>query len=239
MTARPTRAIVLAAGRGERMRPLTDALPKPLLVVGGKPLIEWHLERLARAGIRDVVVNLAWLGATIPAALGDGGAYGLRITYSDEGAEALETGGGIFRALRYLGDAPFAVVNGDVWSDYDFSRLAIAADADAHLVLVPNPPQHPRGDFALVGDRIADDGPTRFTYSGIGVYRPAFFAGCVDGKFPLLPLLRRAIAATRLSGEIYEGDWRDIGTPERLAALDQELRATPGASGKPSGKPVQ
>lgn len=228
-----TRAIVLAAGRGERMRPLTDALPKPLLAVGGKPLIAWHLERLARAGIRDVVINLAWLGAKIPAAIGDGAAYGLRITYSDEGAEALETGGGIFRALRWLGEAPFAVVNGDVWSDYDFARLALPSDADAHLVLVPNPPQHPRGDFALVGDRVVEDGTPRFTYSGIGVYHPQFFAGCVDGKFPLLPLLRRAMAAGRLSGERYAGDWRDIGTPERLAALDQALLGLGGAAGTP------
>jgi len=217
------KAMILAAGRGERMRPLTDALPKPLLVVRGKPLIVHHLEALSRAGVREVVINLAWLGAKIRDALGEGEHWGLRITYSDEGEVAFETGGGIFRALPLLGDAPFLVVNGDVWTDFDFTQVGIEADADAHLVLVPNPPQHARGDFTLAGGRIGEDGSpdaVRYTYSGLGVYRPRFFEGCAPGRFPLLPLLQRAIAARRLTGQLYQGMWQDIGTPERLAALN-------------------
>lgn len=217
------KAMILAAGRGERMRPLTDALPKPLLVVRGKPLIVYHLEALARAGVREVVINLAWLGAKIRDALGAGERWGLRIAYSDEGEVAFETGGGIFRALPLLGDAPFLVVNGDVWTDFDFTQVGIEADADAHLVLVPNPPQHARGDFTLADGRVGEDsspGAMRYTYSGLGVYRPGFFAGCAPGRFPLLPLLQRAIAARRLTGQLYQGMWQDIGTPERLAALN-------------------
>lgn len=217
------RAMILAAGRGERMRPLTDALPKPLLTVRGKPLIVHHLEALARAGVREVVVNLAWLGGNIRDALGDGGAWGVRITYSDEGVKAYETGGGIHRALPLLGDAPFLVVNGDVWTDFDFRQLAIGAAADAHLVLVPNPPQHPQGDFSLDAGVVGESqepGVPRYTYSGIGLYHPRFFAACEPGRFPLLPLLRRAIAAGRLHGQVYGGLWQDIGTPERLAALN-------------------
>ena len=220
------KAMILAAGRGERMRPLTDALPKPLLVVQGKPLIVHHLEALARAGVRDVVINIAWLGARIRAALGDGGDWGLRIAYSEEGDAAFETGGGIHRALPLLGCAPFLVVNGDVWTDFDFGQLALEADADAHLVLVPNPPQHPRGDFTLAAGRIGEEaapGAQRFTYSGIGKDRPEVFAGCAPGQFPLLPLLRRAIAAGRLAGHLYAGRWQDIGTPERLAAINAGL----------------
>jgi len=217
------KAMILAAGRGERMRPLTDALPKPLLVVRGKPLIVHHLEALARAGVREVVINLAWLGAKIRDALGEGGRWGLRIAYSDEGEVAFETGGGIFRALPLLGDAPFLVVNGDVWTDFDFTQVRIEADADAHLVLVPNPPQHARGDFTLADGRVGEDsspGAMRYTYSGLGMYRPGFFAGCAPGRFPLLPLLQRAIAARRLTGQLYGGLWQDIGTPERLAAIN-------------------
>lgn len=229
------KAMVLAAGRGERMRPLTDITPKPLLEVGGKPLIAYHLERLAEAGIDDVVINLAWLGSHIREALGDGASYGVSITYSDEGPEALETGGGIFRALRWLGDAPFLVVNGDVWTDIDLATLAaLRTDALAHLVLVPNPPHHPRGDFALVGARVTESGDARYTYSGIGRYTPEFFAGCTDGKFPLLPLLRRAMAAERLTGELHGGEWLDIGTPERLEALNEAIssrKAVPGRGG--------
>lgn len=220
------RAMVLAAGRGERMRPLTDAVPKPLLTVRGKALIAWHLEALARAGIREVVINLAWHGEQVRAALSDGRAFGLNIRYSDEGEVALETGGGIFNALALLGDAPFLVVNGDVWTAYDFAGMRLGEDADAHLVLVPNPPQHQRGDFTLADGRVGDDsspGAQRYTYSGIGVYRPQFFAGCTPGRFPLLPLLTRAIAAGRLRGELYRGEWHDIGTPERLAALDAAI----------------
>ncbi|MFO7276797.1 MAG: nucleotidyltransferase family protein [Pseudomonadota bacterium] len=218
------KAIVLAAGRGERMRPLTDTTPKPLLPVADRPLISYHLEALARAGIRDVVINLSWLGDRIRERLGDGAEFGVRISYSDEGPVALETGGGIFRALPLLGPGPFLVVNGDTWTDYDFSRLQLDESADARLVLVPNPPHHPRGDFGLEGDVIVEREHDRFTYAGIGIYRPEFFAGCTDGRFPLLPLLRRAIAAGRLRGELYRGEWLDVGTPERLAALDRRLR---------------
>src|SRR4051794_11679201 len=179
--------MVLAAGRGERMRPLTDREPKPLLRVGGKRLIEYHLERLAAGGFRDVVINTAWLGDMIEAALGAGERYGLSITYSHERPEALETGGGIFNALPLLGPAPFLLVNGDVWTDIDFGALRRPPPhgALAHLVLVPNPPQHPRGDFLLDAGLVADGEGPRHTYSGVGIYTPEFFAGSVAGKFPL------------------------------------------------------
>lgn len=213
------RAMLLAAGRGERMRPLTDQVPKPLLVVRGKPLIVHHLERLARCGVRDVVINVAWLGDRIRAALGDGSAFGVSIRYSEEGAQALETGGGIFQALPWLGSEPFLVVNGDVFTDFDFAALSIAPEAWAHLLLVPNPVQHPQGDFALEDGRVVETGSARWTYSGIGLYRAQLFDGCRAGRFPLLPQLRRAIAAGRLSGEVYRGSWSDVGTVERLTAL--------------------
>jgi MurNAc alpha-1-phosphate uridylyltransferase len=211
--------MLLAAGRGERMRPLTDQLPKPLLMVRGTPLIVYHLQRLARCGVRNVVINVAWLGDRIRAALGDGAAFGVSIHYSEEGAQALETGGGIFQALPSQGSEPFLVVNGDVFTDFDFAALSIAPDAWAHLLLVPNPVQHPQGDFALEDGRVVETGSTQWTYSGIGLYRPQLFDGCQPGRFPLLPLLRRAIAAGRLSGEVYRGAWSDVGTIERLAAL--------------------
>jgi MurNAc alpha-1-phosphate uridylyltransferase len=213
------RAMLLAAGRGERMRPLTDTVPKPLLTVRGKPLIVWHLERLSRLGVKQVVINLAWLGDQIRAALGDGARWQLQIHYSDEGDAALETGGGIFQALPWLGSQPFLVVNADVFSDLDFGVLRIAPDALAHLVLVANPMHHPHGDFALVNGLVQQDGGARWTYSGIGLYRPELFAGCSAGKFPLLPLLRRAIASRRLHGQVFEGAWNDVGSVERLAAL--------------------
>jgi MurNAc alpha-1-phosphate uridylyltransferase len=212
-------AMVLAAGRGERMRPLTDEVPKPLLPVRGKPLIVHHLERLAGCGVRDVVINVAWLGDRIRAALGDGAAFGVSIRYSDEGSQALETGGGIFRALPWLGSEPFLVVNGDVFTDFDFAALSIAPESWAQLLLVPNPMQHPRGDFALEDGRVVETGPMRWTYSGIGLYRTQLFDGCQPGRFPLLPLFRRAMAAGCLSGQIYHGVWSDVGTVERLAAL--------------------
>ncbi|HET9862320.1 MAG TPA: nucleotidyltransferase family protein [Steroidobacteraceae bacterium] len=217
--------MVLAAGRGERMRPLTDAAPKPLLSVGGKRLIEYHLERLAGAGFREVVINTAWLGDMIEAALGSGARFGLDITYSHERPDALETGGGIFRALPFLGPEPFLLVNGDVWTDIDFAALRRVppAGSQAHLVLVRNPPQHPRGDFVLENGLVSEGEGQRQTYSGVGIYRPELFAGCEPGKFPLLPLLRRAIASGRLTGEIHDGRWYDIGTVERLQALDAEL----------------
>jgi MurNAc alpha-1-phosphate uridylyltransferase len=217
--------MVLAAGRGERMRPLTDREPKPLLRVGGKRLIDYHLDRLAAAGFRDVVVNTAWLGDQIETAVGDGARYGLSIVYSHERPDALETGGGIFNALPLLGADPFLIVNGDVWTDIDFAplRRAPIAGALAHLVLVPNPPQHPRGDFRLEDSRVLEGEGTRHTYSGVGIYRPDMFAGCAPGKFPLLPLLRRAIDARALTGELHRGRWSDIGTIDRLNALDAEL----------------
>lgn len=214
--------MILAAGRGERMRPLTDTTPKPLLQAGGKALIEYHLEALARAGFSSVVINHAHLGEQIEAALGDGSRYGLSIDYSDEG-EALETGGGIFHALPLLGDEPFLVVNGDVWSDYPYERLRDVDVELAHLVLVDNPPQHPQGDFLLRQGRVLDADGERLTFSGIGLYHPALFDGCRDGAFALAPLLRRAMGQGRVSGEHYRGRWFDIGTPERLAQLDAML----------------
>jgi len=218
------RALLMAAGRGERMRPLTDTLPKPLAPLAGKPLIVYHLEALARAGILDVVINLSWLGSQISAALGDGARYGVRIRYSDEGPQPLEAGG-IFKALPLLGPDPFLVVNSDIWTDVDFGHLALDRDADARLVLVNNPPHIPRGDFGLEGDWVLEREVDRFTYSGVGVYRPEFFAGCSPGKFQLLPLLKRAIAARRLRGELYQGEWYELGTLSLLAELDARLRA--------------
>jgi len=220
---------LLAAGRGERLRPITDTLPKPLVEVAGKPLIVYHLEALARAGVRDVVINLSWLGERIRNALSDGARYGVRITYSEEGPVPLETGGGIHRALPLLGPGPFLVVNSDIWTDMDFSRfLTLEEGADARLLLAPNPPHHPRGDFGLEGEFVVERDADRFTYSGIGIYRPELFAGCAPGKFPLLPLLKRAIAARRLQGEVYRGEWLDIGSPDRLAWLDARERAARG-----------
>lgn len=223
--------MLLAAGRGERLRPMTDSLPKPLVEVAGRPLIAYHLEALARAGVSDVVVNLSWLGGRIRAALGGGERYGLRIAYSEEGPEPLETGGGILRALPLLGARPFLVVNADIWTDADFSRyLVLEDDADARIVLAPNPPHHPHGDFGVDGGVVVERDSERFTYTGIGVYRPEFFAGCRPGKFPLLPLLKRAIAARRLRGEVFRGEWHDAGSPERLAWLDAHVRAGRGTS---------
>ena len=215
--------MILAAGRGERMRPLTDHTPKPLLEVGGKPLIEYHLEALARAGFHQVVVNHAHLGLVIESALGDGSRWGLRICYSPEPAGALETGGGIFNALGLLGEGPFLVVNGDVWCDYEFTGCGLDRGDLAHLVLVDNPPHHAAGDFGLDRGRIIDGGGQRLTFSGIGVYRPELVQGAAGGAFPLAPLLRRAIAEKRVSGEHYRGGWVDVGTPDRLHELDHRL----------------
>jgi len=220
------KAMILAAGRGERMRPLTLDRPKPLLQAGGAPLIVHHLRALAAAGFGDVVVNLSWLGGQICAALGDGGRYGVRLHYSEEGPEPLETGGGIFRALPLLGAGPFAVLNGDVWTDFDCAMLRdrLWAGDLAHLVLVPNPLHNPGGDFVLERGRIVETTGERRTFSGIGVYRAELFDGCRDGAFKLAPLLRAATKAGRVSGELHEGVWLDIGTPERLRELDQHLR---------------
>ncbi len=217
------KAMILAAGRGERMRPLTDNTPKPLLQAGGQPLIEYHLRALAEAGFEQVVINHAHLGEQLEQTLGDGSHFDLAIQYSPEGT-ALETGGGIFHALPLLGEEPFLVVNGDVWTDYPYERLRTQAVQLAHLVLVDNPPQHPKGDFALLDGRVSDTEGERLTFSGIGVYRAELFAGCKPGGFPLAPILRRAIAADLVSGEHYQGRWFDIGTPERLQQLDDILR---------------
>jgi N-acetyl-alpha-D-muramate 1-phosphate uridylyltransferase len=217
-------AMILAAGRGERMRPLTDHTPKPLLQVGGKPLIVWHIEKLVRAGVRAIVINHAWLGDRIEAALGDGHRFGAHIRYSAE-ASALETAGGIARALPLLDSDPFLVVNGDIHTEFDFATLAAhpLADALAHLVLIDNPAHHPDGDFVLAGGRVRDAGPQRLTYSGIGLYRAALFAGIAPGRAQLAPLLREAMRADRVTGEHYRGRWTDVGTVERLTQLDAEL----------------
>jgi len=220
------KAMILAAGRGERMRPLTLTRPKPLLEAGGAPLIVHHLRALAGAGFEDVVVNLSWLGVQIREALGDGSRHGLRIHYSEEGPEPLETGGGIFRALPLLGDGPFLVLNGDTWSDIPYGDLRerLAARDLARLVLVQNPAHNENGDFVLESGRIVEASGERLTFSGVGLYRAELFEGCRDGIFKLAPLLRAAARDGRVSGELHGGAWLDIGTPERLAELDARLR---------------
>ncbi|MDY6946145.1 MAG: nucleotidyltransferase family protein [Pseudomonadota bacterium] len=224
------RAMILAAGRGERMRPLTDHTPKPLLPVAGKPLIQYHIEALAAAGVRDIVINLAWLGQQIRAALADGSQFGVRIHYSDEGDAALETGGGVFKALPLLAGAsgaePFVVVSGDVFTEYPLagSMKKLSSGDVAHFVLVPNPDFHTRGDFGLDGTRLVDSGE-RYTYANIGVFRPEFFAGCQPGKFPLAPLMFDWIRRQRVSGELYRGAWHNVGTPRQLQQVDQEASA--------------
>ena len=220
------KAMILAAGRGVRMHPLTDTTPKPLLAAGGKPLIVWQLEKLALAGFTEVVINHAHLGHMIEAALGDGSRFGVSIHYSPE-REALETAGGIALALPLLGTEPFLVINADIYTDYDFAALAGVdlRDGLAHLLLVDNPPQHPRGDFALEAGRVRETGKHLLTFSGIGVYAPRLFGGIpYIAKVPLAPILRKAMAADRVSGEHYRGRWHDIGTAERLQSLDTELR---------------
>jgi N-acetyl-alpha-D-muramate 1-phosphate uridylyltransferase len=213
--------MILAAGRGERMRPLTDTTPKPLLTVHGRPLIEHHVVALAIAGFTELVINLAWLGSQIRDYLGDGARYGVRIIYSDEGQHALETAGGIFNALPLLPEGPFAVVNGDIYSDFPFATLQLDDARDAHLVLVPNP-SYLRGDFALQAGDARQSGDSLYTYSGIAMYRPEFFRGCELGAFPSKPLMLRSMAAGRCSAELYKGQWEDVGTPERLAALNAQ-----------------
>ncbi|AMB83918.1 mannose-1-phosphate guanylyltransferase [Pseudomonas agarici] len=219
------KAMILAAGKGERMRPLTLHTPKPLVRAKGVPLIDYHLRALAAAGFEEVVINHAWLGQQIEDYLGDGSRYGLSIVYSPEG-EPLETGGGIFRALPLLGEQPFMVLNGDIWTDYDFSTLRRPLAGLAHLVMVDNPPHHPAGgDFVLNDGQVFDGEPgaTKLTYSGISVLDPRLFIGCVAGMFKLAPLLRRAMAQGRVSGEHLQGHWVDVGTLERLAQVEQLL----------------
>ncbi len=217
--------MILAAGRGERMRPLTDTRPKPLLAVAGKPLIQYHLENLAAVGISEIVINLAWKGSMIRRELGDGARFGVRIQYSEEEQGALETGGGVYKALPLLGRDPFLLLSGDIWTRYPLEHcLARPAPADmAHWVLVPNPDFHRRGDFCLDRERVSDDGGPRHTYSNIGVFRPEFFAGCRGGRFALAPLMFDWARQGRISGELYRGAWRNIGTPAQLSQLDQEL----------------
>lgn len=213
------KVMILAAGRGERMRPLTDSQPKPLLKVGGKALIEYHLENIKQAGFEEVVINHAWLGEQIESSLGDGRRYGLSIEYSRE-VEALETAGGIRHALPLLGNNPFIAINGDIWTDYSLQSLPLVPTGLAHLVLVNNPPHHPDGDFMLQSGLLLPSGPHCLTFSGIGLYRPELFAELPAGKSPLAPLLREAMVAGKISGEHHTGQWFDIGTPERLEELD-------------------
>ncbi|MEZ6939144.1 N-acetylmuramate alpha-1-phosphate uridylyltransferase MurU [Aeromonas sp. S12(2024)] len=217
------KAMILAAGRGERMRPLTDLLPKPLLAVGGKPLIVHHIEKLKAAGVTELVINHAWLGHKLVESLGDGRAHGVTIYWSAE-ESALETAGGIVQALPLLGSEAFLVINGDTWLDLDYHTLVSQPLGDdlAHLWLVPNPPQHPNGDFALQEGRVVDT--PAFTFSGVGLYDPAAFAGLAGGARKLAPLLRDWMAQGRVGGSLLAGEWRDIGTVDRLRELDDQLQ---------------
>ncbi|WP_428309787.1 N-acetylmuramate alpha-1-phosphate uridylyltransferase MurU [Hydrocarboniphaga sp.] len=225
-----TTAMILAAGRGERMRPLTDDRPKPLVTLAGRALIEHPLQALIAAGVRDFVVNLGYRGAQIRDHLGDGSSRGVRIRYSEEGDPALETGGGVHRALPLLGAAPFLLVNADVYAQIDWRALVaraatLPADTLAHLLLVPNPAFKADGDFSLIGDRVVDPvaGQTSHTFAGISIHRPELFAGCQPGRFPLLPLWRAASQRGQLGGEVFDGLWSDVGTPQRLAELETRL----------------
>jgi MurNAc alpha-1-phosphate uridylyltransferase len=220
--------MILAAGRGERMRPLTDSIPKPLVNVGGRALILHLIDALKAGGLRDLVINYAYLGEQLRGRLGDGAELGVHIRYSPETDGALETGGGIHRALPLLGDEPFAVVNGDIWTDYPFTSLPRRLTGLAHLVLVDNPSHHERGDFALHGARVTADGTPKLTFSGIAVYSPELFRGCKPGKFPLLPLLSSAIRRDVVSGEHYRGQWVDVGTEARRQALQARLSSESG-----------
>jgi len=217
------KAMILAAGRGERMRPLTDTLPKPLLEVRGKPLIVCHLEKLAQAGFKDIIINIAHLGFKIPEALGDGSKYGISITYSDEQNEgALESAGGIVKALPLLGNEPFLVVNGDIFCDYDFDSNFDLEDKLAHLILVPNPKHNPNGDFGLEDKLVLNDADEKYTFSGIGYYSPKLFENIKYGKSALAPLLREAINNKQISGELHSNMWHDIGTPQRLENINND-----------------
>ncbi|RUO31048.1 N-acetylmuramate alpha-1-phosphate uridylyltransferase MurU [Aliidiomarina soli] len=219
------RAMILAAGRGSRMRPLTDQLPKPLLTAAGTPLIDYHLHKLAKAGVTDVVINHAWLGQQLEAHIGDGSRFGVSVAWSPEPAGGLETAGGIIRALPMLGDGPFIVVNGDVWSDIDYHELPTQlGDAHGHLVLVENPAHHSEGDFALSDGRINLETTPRYTFSGVSVISPQLFAGFDEGFLKLRPVFEQAINGGLLTGRLHQGYWCDVGTPQRLAELDRYLR---------------
>jgi MurNAc alpha-1-phosphate uridylyltransferase len=229
------KALIFAAGLGERMRPLTNTTPKPLLVAGGKPLIAWHLEKLAAIGVRDVVVNTSWLAEQFPQVLGDGSQWGLQLQYSYEGDTPLETGGGMLHALPLLGTDPFLLVNGDIWTDYDFARLPHEPQGLAHLVMVDRPGHATHGDFALdAGGHVRPDGATLLTYAGLGIYRPELLSdwrGIIEGneasgdppRFRLAPVLKALMPGNRITGEHHRGRWTDVGTPERLSRLDDEL----------------
>ena len=219
------KAMILAAGLGNRMRPLTDHTPKPLLEVAGKPLIVYHIEKLAKAGFSEIIINIAHLGFMIPETLGDGSKWGIKISYSDEQEEgALESAGGIVKALPLLGDRPFLVVNGDVWCDYEFDAKFDLHNDLVHLILVDNPDHNTKGDFALEGERVINDGEVKYTFSGIGYYSPKLFESLAYGTAPLAPLLRKAMILGKVSGTHYRGEWRDIGTPERLDKISQQQK---------------
>ena len=217
------KAMILAAGRGERMRPLSDERPKPLLSAGGKPLLQWLIESLSEHGFTELVVNTAWLGDQIESWLGDGHRFGVQVQYSRESQGALGTGGGIHNALPLLGKQAFLVVNGDIWTDYSFARLRKRTVTHAHLVLVDNPPQHPNGDFELTERLIGNGTKHRFTFAGIAVYHPTLFDTCSAGEFPLAPLLRDAADKRNATGEHFDGQWFDVGTPQRLHQLGQHI----------------
>ena len=212
--------MILAAGRGERLRPVTDSVPKSLLEIGGQALLERHLRSLAEGGVETVVINLGWLGEQITERIGSGEEYGLNVVYSQEGDNILETGGGIHRALPVLGADPFLVINADIYTDMPLPDVQLSDDDMVHLVCVPVPEDMASGDFAIVDGRICNGGEPMFTFSGVSIYRPEFFANCTPGRFSVVPMLRAAADADRISGSIYSGLWRDVGTPERLAELN-------------------
>lgn len=217
------KAMILAAGRGERLRPLTDVTPKPLIQVAGRSLIEYHIDNLAAAGFSDIIINTAWLAEKIHHQIGDGSRYGVNISYSDEG-EALETAGGIINALPLIGDQPFLVVNGDIWCDFRFSSLpSLQTDIEAHLVLVNNPEHNPEGDFSLRDGLLKNSGDEKYTYSGIGIFTAEFFAGQPAGKLALAPVIRKKCELGQVSGQTYDGIWTDVGTLDRLAAIEQHI----------------
>jgi len=213
------RAMILAAGRGERLRPLTDKTPKPLIEVNGQSLISRHLKRLSQAGFRELVINTCHLGDLIQSTLGDGSEWGVQIRYSEEPDKALDTGGGIQQALKWLGNAPFAVINADIFTDFPLARLRAVKCNHAHVIMVPNPAHHPQGDWGIKGGRMKPDTEPLYTFSGISVYHPAFFNDAQAGRFSVVPMLVKAAQQMQVTAELFKGEWNDIGTLERLEAL--------------------